>query len=340
MESFETIIIGAGPAGLSAAKKLSEEGKEVLLVEKNATIGPKVCAGGIPSIVVKEYGLPKELLDMETHEITFHTPFQKNIFKLDGPFYTVDRGRLGAWQLEKIKNSSVEVRTGACVTKVEKDYVVINDSEKIGYEYLIGADGANSIVRKYLGIKTENFSVAIQYIIPTNKYDKVEIFFDQRYLKLGYIWIFPHKDYVSIGCGTEPRYYSIKKITEGFNRWIKSMEIDTSNAKFEAFSINYDYRGHEFENIYLAGDAAGLAAGLTGGGIYQALVSGEEASMSICDKNYVSKRMARILKENKKQNDALSFLEKTKPILGLEMELFVLALKNKWLGSKIIGKIM
>ena len=180
----------------------------------------------------------------------------------------------------------------------------------------------------------------MQYIIPSDDYKKVEIYFDQRLISLGYVWIFPHKGYVSIGCGTEPRYYSTKKVAAGFEKWIKQNNIDTSKAKFEAFTINYDYKGHKFGNIYLAGDAAGLAAGLTGGGVYQALVSGEEVSRSICEKDYVSQRMPGVLKLNKKQNDALRFLEITRPILGLEMELFMLIIRNKWLGERFINKIM
>lgn len=340
MESFEIIIVGAGPAGLSAAKKLAEAGKKVLLLEKNNIIGPKVCAGGLPSIVVNEFELPKELLDLETHEMTFHTMLQKKTFRLAGPFYTIDRARLGAWQLEKLKNISVKVRTNARVTKIEKDCVVINNSEKIRYEYLIGADGASSLVRKYLGIKTDNFSVAIQYIIPSDDFKKVEIFFDQRLISLGYVWIFPHRGYVSIGCGTEPRFHSTKKLVAGFEKWIRKNNIDISKAKFEAFSINYDYRGYNFGNIYLAGDAAGLAAGLTGGGIYQAMASGDEISKMIIDKNYVSERMKVILKENEKQNRTLRFLEITRPILGLEMELFMLIIRSKWLGNRFIDKIM
>lgn len=340
MGSFEVIIIGAGPAGLSAAKKLSESGKKVLLLEKNSVIGPKVCAGGLPSIVVNEYNLPKELLDLEINEITFHSPLQEKRFTLAGPFYTVDRARLGAWQLEKLKNTSVEVRTGARVTKIEKDHIVINNSEKVGYEYLIGADGSNSMVRKYLGIKTDNFSVAIQYIVPTDKFKKVEIFFDQKLISLGYVWIFPHKGYVSIGCGTEPRFYSTRKVAAGFEKWLKKNNINVSGARFEAFTINYDYRGHEFGNIFLAGDAGGFAAGLTGGGIYQAFASGEEIAKKILDDNYVSRKMQEVLKENKKQNSTLRFLEITRPILNFEAELFMLIIRNKWLGDHVIRKMM
>ncbi|MDY6972321.1 MAG: NAD(P)/FAD-dependent oxidoreductase, partial [Thermodesulfobacteriota bacterium] len=46
-ESYDVIIIGAGPGGLSCAGELVKSNKSVLLLEKNNIIGPKICAGGI-----------------------------------------------------------------------------------------------------------------------------------------------------------------------------------------------------------------------------------------------------------------------------------------------------
>ena len=46
MEYFDVIIIGAGPAGLKCAEVLGNSKFSVLLLEKNAEIGVKVCAGG------------------------------------------------------------------------------------------------------------------------------------------------------------------------------------------------------------------------------------------------------------------------------------------------------
>jgi flavin-dependent dehydrogenase len=47
METFDVIIVGAGPAGLRCAEILATSELSVLLLEKNEKMGQKVCAGGI-----------------------------------------------------------------------------------------------------------------------------------------------------------------------------------------------------------------------------------------------------------------------------------------------------
>src|SRR5690606_22871105 len=63
MESVEHIVVGAGPAGLRAAQVLAEAGRDVVVLEKNARVGPKTCGGGLSSKAVRELerlGLPPE----------------------------------------------------------------------------------------------------------------------------------------------------------------------------------------------------------------------------------------------------------------------------------------
>ena len=60
MKNFHTVIVGGGPGGLACATLLARQGKEVLVLERNSAIGPKVCAGGIPS-VAQGLGFPETL---------------------------------------------------------------------------------------------------------------------------------------------------------------------------------------------------------------------------------------------------------------------------------------
>lgn len=341
MESFEIIIVGAGPAGLNCAQKLAEAGKQVLLLERNNEIGPKVCAGGVTISTLEYLKIPNELLAGKFGEITICTPWQKQTIKSDKPIiYTIDRKDLGRWQLEQVKKTKTIIRTKARVTEIGKDFVVINNSEKIRFKYLVGADGSASIVRSFLGIKTKDLLMSFQYDIFGEKYKKLEMHFAAELFGLGYAWIFPQKSYASIGCGCTPNYLGAKKLREGFNKWLKLNKIDVTRAELKAFPINFDYQGYRFGNIFLAGDAAGLASGLTGGGIYQALISAEEVAKSIIDPNYTSCKMEEIKERKKTHKRILNFLAGSGIFINAEIELIALLLQTKWFTGILTKSVL
>jgi len=341
MESFDVIIVGAGPAGLKCAETLGNSKYKVLLLEKNFEIGPKVCAGGLTGKDIEYLNLPQNLIDFQYDKINI----QINIFKFkiknkDNFAYTIDRKNLGQWQLKKLKKfKNIEVRTKSRVTKIEKNFIIVND-KKISYKFLVGADGSSSIVKRYLGLKSKNRGIAIQYIIPTKKYKEFELFFNSRLFSAWYAWIFPHKNYVSIGCGCNPEILPSKDLTRNFKDWLKKNQIDISNAKYEAFILDCDYQGYQFENIFLVGDAGGFVSGLTGEGIYQALISGEEIGKIILDKNYKSEKIDELLKIKKKHNRLINFLIRCGKFRTISFYIGVLLLKIPYFKKKALDLLV
>ncbi len=340
MEVYDVVIIGGGPAGLNCAEKLSKTGRKILLVEKKEIIGPKVCAGGLTSKDIEYLDLPDTLLERKYRAITVHTPFFKSKVCVDDGYLvcTVNRENLGQWQLGKLSGKdNVIIKTESAVTKIGKGYVVINNSKEIGFKYLVGADGSNSIVRRYLGLEIRDFNIAIQYTIPSSQYKEMELFLDSKLFNCWYAWIFPHKDYVSVGTGCNPNVLSLKKLRSNFEKWIEDKKIDISHGKFEAFSINYDYRGFRFGNIFLAGDAAGFASGLTGEGIYPALVSGEEVAKVIINRNHRPRKIENLVAAKRRQEMLLNLLRKSEVMRVIGFEVAALALKNRTLAKKLLG---
>lgn len=331
------VIVGAGPGGLKCAETLGGTEYKVLLLEKNAEIGPKVCAGGLSGEDIEYLNLPRKLLDFQYNEIKVHVNNFSSKLKNDDNFaYTIDRKNLGQWQLKKLKKfKNIEVRTKSRVTKIGKKSIVVNN-KKIAYKFLVGADGSSSIVKRYLGIKPERVGIGIQYIIPTKKYKDFELFFEPKSFSAWYAWIFPHKNYVSVGCGCDPKIISSKDLKKSFTDWLKKKHIDVSNAKYEAFMLDYDYQGYKFGNVFLIGDAGGFLSGLTGEGIYQALVSGKEVANIIQDKEYQSSKIEVLLKRKEKHERLMSFLIRCGKFRTIVLYILVLSTKIPYFRKKAI----
>lgn len=336
MEAFDVVIVGAGPAGLKCAETLGNSEYKVLVLEKNAEIGPKVCAGGLTRKSFEYLKVPKSLI--ESHSNTAYLHINNSVCKIKAPdyhIYTINRKTLGHWQLKKLKKyNNIEIRTKAKVSKIQKNHVVV-DNQKIFYKFLVGADGSASLVRRYLGLPSKNIALAFQYIIPKGKYRNFEIFLNSKLFSTWYSWIFPHKNYVSVGCVCNPGAISPAQLKNNFAKWLKLNQIDVTKARFEAFIINYDYRGHQFKNIFLVGDTGGFASGLTGEGIYQAVVSGEGIGRIILNKK--SDNINLLLKTKKKHNQLVNFLLKCGRFRTVIFHILVLFSKVPLFKKKLIN---
>ncbi len=276
---YSVVIAGGGPAGLTSARVLAESGRDVLLLERKSKIGPKVCAGGITwSGLINK--LPGQLEEKRFPTQHIYTRLQHATVKEQQPIIaTVNRERLGQHMASIALQSGATLQTSCQIQHIEKNallYIdkITGEKKRVTFDYLIGADGSTSLVRRYLGLKTEKVGIGINYQIPRHV-KTMEWHMNRRYFGNGYGWVFPHSETVSIGAYADHKTMPPSKLKDGLLIWAAGLGYDLSRQKAQAELINFDYRGWEFDNVFLAGDAAGFASGLTGEGIYPAIVSGE-----------------------------------------------------------------
>ena len=336
MKRYDVIIVGAGPAGLRCAEILASSDKKVLLLEKKPQTGPKVCAGGITRKSITLISPPEELFEFKINKAKIAGP--QSVFETQGekePFvFMVSRKDFGQWQEQKLAGSRVEIRHNALVTGIQNEYVEVNRQEHFGYTWLVGADGATSKVRRFLNLPVKKQLVTFQYLIPSGE-NRFEIHMDNRYFRSGYGWIFPHKGHLAVGCLADPRHVSVRTLRKGFHRWLQKEGFNLKNAVYQSFPVNYDYRGHRFGNIFLAGEAAGLASGLTGEGIYAALLSGEEAARTILNPGRSKEKMEALLHYKKVQERFLMLLHAAGPFRQVVFQTILLLLKNKRFNRRV-----
>jgi len=318
-EEYDVIIVGAGPAGLECAKTLINSNISVLLINKDK-VHKKLCCNYLP---IRDFSiLPKKVINhnfpfLEIDYNHIQTSFD---FKKD-KIYVTDRKILFENYMALIKKSkNINYLGGIYVSKVFKDYIVLQNGDKIRFKFIVGADGSNSIIRNYLKIPSKKVLFAIQY--PSRKHFKnIKVFFNNKVFPGGYGWIGAHKNYTVIGGGL--LISESKKFRQNIENWIKENKFDVKWKEVQSCILNCDYQGYRFNNFFLTGDAAGLVSALTGEGIYPAALSGRQAAYDILG---IKKNILKSWLINKRFQDyAAKFtnkLPKSKIILNLLIAIF------------------
>ncbi len=331
MQSFHTIVIGAGPGGLACARLLALQGLKVLVLEKNSQVGPKVCGGGITWKGLIQH-VPGNLINRSFQHQTIKTNKQKITIKSIEPIIsTISREKLGKWMLEQAVNAGVALKTNINVIKVTNQSITAKCKhggiKQYNYRYLVGADGSNSIVRKYLRIPSEQKGIGIHYLID-GEFEKMEWHLNTKLFGNGYAWIFPYVGFASVGVYTDGSSLTANQMLNNFHFWADIQGINLEGLKPRAGLINFDYRGWRFGHIMLVGDAAGLASGLTGEGMYPALISGVAAAETIINPFHTTDKLNRLIRKQQKHRQILSISGKNKMFCSLTMETLAMGLRS------------
>jgi len=328
---YQAIIVGGGPGGLTCAKILAEHGLKCIVIEQKSKVGPKVCAGGLTwSGMVQQ--LPDHIFERSFTSQYIKTRFQDFHISSDTPIITtVNRENLGRYMSNLARDGGAEILTGSKVISISSNKVQIKNKttgtiKTLGYDYLIGADGSSSLVRRHLGLQTTNMGIGIHYQV-TAQVDKMEWYLDGRYFKNGYSWIFPHKQSISIGAFVDKNVMPARLLKKNLLQWANKKGYDLQSAQPRAEFINFDYNGYQFDHVFLLGDAAGLASPLTGEGIYPAIISAEVVAATILNLDHDMTIFNRLIKKQKFFLKMIKIAGGNKLLNSFMIELGVLSLR-------------
>ncbi|MFO7677169.1 MAG: NAD(P)/FAD-dependent oxidoreductase [Thermoplasmatota archaeon] len=298
---YDVVVVGAGPAGSTAAKNLAEKGKKVLLIDKDKFPRDKPCGGGLPTRVVNEFAYVEELISSISYgNITFSSSLKyKFCLKRETPVvYTVLRKEFDYSLLKIAQQSGAAVKLGKKIVDVQRknNHMIcfFDDDTQVESKLVIGCDGMRSVVaeKTYLSQDKNNRCVCLVVEHPLNEIEMQKYFKKEKFIQLfiktqgitGYGWIFPKKDTVNIGIGQfEPngaqaiKHESLKISFENYLTMLKNKNIIPSTVNMDhmqggilpIFPLKKTYA----DGVLLCGDAAGFINPITGEGIYYAMAS-------------------------------------------------------------------
>ncbi len=288
-QKYDVIIIGAGPAGSSAARQLAQSGLRVLVAEQRHSIGSHIqCAEFVPHIISRYTAL--RAVDVAQAIPGIKTYINGELVDiLRAPGYILQRTLWDKQLITAAAQAGAEVMTGVRAVAVDGLAVTLaTGSEKliVTGKFVLGCDGPRSLISKQLGNAPAETCVALQQeMLLVKPLEYARIYFDPAYYG-GYAWVFPKGKTVNVGLAVHDSYKGqLKKVLDWFSQQLSTLQVVQDKTVLTTTGGLIPMSGLvqclAAKQLLVAGDAAGCTHPVTGAGILNAVISGQLAAAAI-----------------------------------------------------------
>lgn len=295
IEKREIVVVGAGPAGSTAATQIANAGFDVLLIDRDKDVGThNSCGGGIGYFLKELFDLPDEICKREVSKVKLQLGDFSKIYESNKPLYiSVLRKEFDSFLANRAALSGAELRLETKAIEYDPYHKILTCLDRptktrtqVQANLFIFADGARSLAWKYCKVGMPHEGANLIGIArelkapPDHGMESYEFIFDELNLPYGYFWVFPKDETINVGVGG-PLAHISGKINDMLDQWLQTRpELKDLPAVSVTSGLIPNYLSGKLhgQGVMAIGDAGGFVNPLTGGGIFLGMKSGQVAA--------------------------------------------------------------
>jgi geranylgeranyl reductase family protein len=288
----DVVVIGAGPAGCTAARLLAERGLRVVLLERCPLPRDKTCGGGLVARTVAHLGTdiaPVVEHECRTIEVRLPGSGRTIVCRHERPVVSMTtRADLDLLLANRAVDAGAVLRAPCAALGVRattSGVTVTTTDGSIHCELVVAADGATGTVSRTGFGAVRHAAPALELEVPVPDRTLARFAdrarFDFGIVAEGYGWVFPKRDHLSIGVLSTRR--GPAHLGQALADYLRQLGIGTGNARAHGYVIPLRPAGRPWirDRVVAVGDAAGLVDPLTAEGISSAVLSARLAAGAI-----------------------------------------------------------
>jgi digeranylgeranylglycerophospholipid reductase len=279
---LDVLVVGAGPAGSSAARSAAMAGASVLMIDKRRSIGePAQCAGYVPRLLVCNTNALWIAVVQEIETLSTHMP-DGEVLESRAPGYVVDRAKFDQVLAAQAASVGVRILTSTRALSKQHDRVKLRGPYgelDVRCSVVVGADGSTSTVGSWIGRRNRKLMVGLQHTVRVGGSSRAaEAWFDRGY-RYGYAWLFPRGELAHVGVAVQsPTRGATREALECFKTRLGKRIGEVVGRTAGLVPVGGPVKpSDDATRIILVGDAAGQTHPITGAGILQAVICGGAA---------------------------------------------------------------